>query len=115
MSAKVATEYRQRFGKAVVIDMFCYRRYGHNEGDEPTIHAAADVLARSEAARPRWRTIPQRLIGEGVITTEDDREAQGRLARAPRSASSTPGKISAQQSRLARRPCGPACKLRGRR
>jgi 2-oxoglutarate dehydrogenase E1 component len=34
-AAKVATEFRQKFGKPVVIDMFCYRRFGHNEGDEP--------------------------------------------------------------------------------
>ncbi len=34
-AAKVATEYRQKFGKDVVIDIFCYRRFGHNEGDEP--------------------------------------------------------------------------------
>ncbi len=34
--AKVATEYRQKFHKPVVIDMFCYRRFGHNEGDEPS-------------------------------------------------------------------------------
>ena len=34
-AAKVATEFRQRFHKPVVIDMFCYRRFGHNEGDEP--------------------------------------------------------------------------------
>ncbi|QTL05844.1 2-oxoglutarate dehydrogenase E1 component [Aquabacter sp. L1I39] len=33
--AKVAIEFRQRFHKPVVIDMFCYRRFGHNEGDEP--------------------------------------------------------------------------------
>lgn len=34
-AAKVATEYRQKFHKPVVIDMLCYRRFGHNEGDEP--------------------------------------------------------------------------------
>ena len=34
-AAKVATEFRQKFQHPVVIDMFCYRRYGHNEGDEP--------------------------------------------------------------------------------
>ena len=33
--ARVATEFRQKFHKPVVIDMFCYRRFGHNEGDEP--------------------------------------------------------------------------------
>ena len=35
IAAKVATEFRQKFHKPVVIDMFCYRRFGHNEGDEP--------------------------------------------------------------------------------
>lgn len=34
-AAKIATEFRQRFKKPVVVDMFCYRRFGHNEGDEP--------------------------------------------------------------------------------
>lgn len=34
-AAKIATEFRQKFHKPVVIDMFCYRRFGHNEGDEP--------------------------------------------------------------------------------
>jgi 2-oxoglutarate dehydrogenase E1 component len=34
-AAKVATEFRQKFGKDVVLDIFCYRRFGHNEGDEP--------------------------------------------------------------------------------
>ena len=34
--AKIATEFRQRYHKPVVIDMFCYRKHGHNEGDEPS-------------------------------------------------------------------------------
>ena len=34
-AARVATEFRQQFQKPVVIDMWCYRRFGHNEGDEP--------------------------------------------------------------------------------
>jgi 2-oxoglutarate dehydrogenase E1 component len=34
-AAKIATEFRQKFRKPVVVDMFCYRRFGHNEADEP--------------------------------------------------------------------------------
>ena len=34
--AKIATDYRQKFNRDVVVDMICYRRFGHNEGDEPS-------------------------------------------------------------------------------
>ena len=43
--ARLAFAYRQRFHKDVVIDMICYRRLGHNEGDDPELHAAAHVQA----------------------------------------------------------------------
>jgi 2-oxoglutarate dehydrogenase complex dehydrogenase (E1) component-like enzyme len=42
-AAKIATEFRMKFHKPVVVDMFCYRRFGHNEGDEPCLHAADHV------------------------------------------------------------------------
>ncbi len=46
-AAKIATEFRQKFHKDVVIDMFCYRRFGHNEGDEPMFTASGITRAMS--------------------------------------------------------------------
>ena len=65
-AAKVATEFRQTFHKDVVIDMFCYRRYGHNEGDDPTF---TQPLRYSKIrALPSTREIyARRLVEEGVI------------------------------------------------
>ena len=49
-AAKVATEFRQKFQKPVVIDMFCYRRHGHNEGDEPSF--TQPLMYKAIAAHP---------------------------------------------------------------
>jgi 2-oxoglutarate dehydrogenase E1 component len=69
-AAKVAVEYRQQFGKDVVIDMFCYRRYGHNEGDDPTM--TQPVMYRKIRNHPPTREIyAQRLINEGVATAAE--------------------------------------------
>ena len=67
--AKVATEYRQKFGKDVVIDMFCYRRFGHNEGDEPMF--TQPVMYKKIKGHPSTREIySNRLISEGLLTSE---------------------------------------------
>jgi 2-oxoglutarate dehydrogenase E1 component len=66
---KVATEFRQRFKKDVVVDMFCYRRHGHNESDEPAF--TQPLMYRKIAQHPTTRQIyARRLIGEGLISEE---------------------------------------------
>ncbi len=65
--AKVATEFRQKFKKDVVVDMFCYRRHGHNEADEPAF--TQPMMYRVIAQHPTTRQIyARRLAAEGVIT-----------------------------------------------
>ena len=68
-AAKVATEFRQRFGKDVVVDMFCYRRFGHNEGDDPTF--TQPVMYKRIKDLPAVRELySQRLVADGVATDE---------------------------------------------
>lgn len=65
-AAKVATEYRQLFGKDVVIDMFCYRRFGHNEGDDPTM--TQPIMYRRVKDQPTTLDLyRERLVAEGVV------------------------------------------------
>ena len=72
--AKVATEYRQKFGKDVVIDMFCYRRFGHNEGDEPmfTQPVMYTKIKGHESTREIYAS---RLVKEGLVS-EDEVKSQ---------------------------------------
>jgi 2-oxoglutarate dehydrogenase E1 component len=65
--AKVATEYRQKFHKPVVIDMFCYRRFGHNEGDEPGF--TQPLMYRNIRAHPTTLQIyAEKLVAQGIVT-----------------------------------------------
>ncbi|MGH6975349.1 MAG: 2-oxoglutarate dehydrogenase E1 component, partial [Stellaceae bacterium] len=64
--ARIATEFRHRFKKDVVVDMFCYRRHGHNETDEPAF--TQPLMYRTIGAHPTTREIyRQRLIDEGLL------------------------------------------------
>jgi 2-oxoglutarate dehydrogenase E1 component len=66
-AAKVATEFRQKFQVPVVIDMFCYRRFGHNEGDEPMF--TQPLMYKAIRSHPSTLDIyAKRLIGENVVT-----------------------------------------------
>ncbi|MGQ0455851.1 MAG: 2-oxoglutarate dehydrogenase E1 component [Hyphomicrobium sp.] len=68
--AKIATEFRQRFQKPVVIDMFCYRRYGHNETDEPMFTQPA-MYKRIKSHPGVVEKYSNYLVEEGVVTNAD--------------------------------------------
>jgi 2-oxoglutarate dehydrogenase E1 component len=71
--ARLAFEYRQEFNKDVVIDMICYRRRGHNEGDEPSF--TQPLMYKLIDAKRSTRTLyTEALVGRGDITPE---EAEG--------------------------------------
>lgn len=65
--ARIATEYRQTFKNDVVIDMYCYRRFGHNEGDEPmfTQPQMYKVISGKEPVRSIYA---RKLVQEGVLS-----------------------------------------------
>ncbi|MEY3378544.1 MAG: 2-oxoglutarate dehydrogenase component, partial [Actinomycetota bacterium] len=68
--ARVAFEYRQTFNKDVVIDMVCYRRRGHNEGDEPSF-TQPQMYKLIDAKRTTRVLYAEALVGRGDITQEE--------------------------------------------
>jgi 2-oxoglutarate dehydrogenase E1 component len=70
MVAELALRFRQQFGRDVVVDMYCYRRHGHNETDEPGF--TQPVLYRRIASHPAISEIYRRqLVAEGTLTTDE--------------------------------------------
>ncbi len=65
--ARIATEFRQQFKKDVIIDMFCYRRHGHNEGDEPAFTQPL-MYKRIRKHTPVRQLYADRLVEEGVVS-----------------------------------------------
>ena len=72
-AARIATEFRQEFKQDVVIDMFCYRRFGHNESDEPafTQPKMYDVIGKHPTTKDIYA---QKLVKEGLLTEERVKE-----------------------------------------
>ncbi|HEY4264385.1 MAG TPA: 2-oxoglutarate dehydrogenase E1 component, partial [Micropepsaceae bacterium] len=67
---RIATEYRQLFHKDVVVDMFCYRRFGHNESDEPFF--TQPLMYRAIKEHPTTLELySKKLIGEGVVSEKE--------------------------------------------
>jgi 2-oxoglutarate dehydrogenase E1 component len=63
---KLAIEFRQRFNRDIVIDMWCYRRFGHNEGDEPSF-TQPQMYAAIKKHPPISEIYGKRLIAEGIV------------------------------------------------
>ncbi|MFF5218140.1 multifunctional oxoglutarate decarboxylase/oxoglutarate dehydrogenase thiamine pyrophosphate-binding subunit/dihydrolipoyllysine-residue succinyltransferase subunit [Micromonospora sp. NPDC000442] len=98
--ARLAFEYRQAFNKDVVIDLVCYRRRGHNEGDDPSM-SNPQMYRIIDSKRSVRKLYTEELIGRGDITVEDaeellrDYQAQlERVFKATRDAASTPRQLS---------------------
>ena len=71
--ARLAFAFRQEFNKDVVIDIICYRRRGHNEGDDPSFTQPLmyDLIEKKRSVRKLYT---EALIGRGDITVEDAEE-----------------------------------------
>ena len=69
-AARIAIEFRQAFGTDVVLDVFCYRRFGHNEGDEPMF--TQPLMYKTIGKHPTTRIIyAEKLVAEGIMTQEE--------------------------------------------
>ncbi|MEZ4815994.1 MAG: 2-oxoglutarate dehydrogenase E1 component [Bdellovibrionota bacterium] len=69
--AQLAAEYRARFSESVFIDIVCYRRYGHNEGDEPSF-TQPELYSRIKPHTTTRNIYSQKLLNAGLISAEDD-------------------------------------------
>jgi 2-oxoglutarate dehydrogenase E1 component len=72
-SARIATEFNQAFNTDVILDIFCYRRFGHNEGDEPSF--TQPLMYKKIKDHPCTREIyANQLISEGILTSDRAKE-----------------------------------------
>jgi len=72
-TARIAAEFRQEFKRDVILDIFCYRRHGHNEADEPMF--TNPIMYKAIAKQPTTREIyAAKLVKEGIISTADSEQ-----------------------------------------
>src|SRR5690242_19367606 len=68
--SQLALDFRQEFGRDVVIDMYCYRRFGHNEGDEPAF-TQPDLYAKIDRHPSAGKSYKAELVESGALTEDD--------------------------------------------
>ena len=100
--ARIATEFRQLFHKDVVIDMFCYRRFGHNETDEPAF--TQPLMYRAIKDHPTTLELyAAKLVSEGTLTQADVKQMIGDFNKRLDEEFDASKIASSQPRRLARR------------
>jgi 2-oxoglutarate dehydrogenase E1 component len=93
--AELALEYRQTFHKDVILDLYCYRRHGHNEGDEPSF--TQPVMYQKIKERPSVSAVyTEQLLKQGALRPEEaealDAEFQAKLQAAQQEVKTAPPK-----------------------
>jgi 2-oxoglutarate dehydrogenase E1 component len=68
--SQLALDFRQEFGRDVIVDMYCYRRYGHNEGDEPAF-TQPDLYARIDKHPSTAQIYKHELLEAGTLSADD--------------------------------------------
>ena len=77
-AARLAGEYRQTFGEDIFIDLWCYRKFGHNEGDEPMFTNPVMVKAIKARKTPLQKFVAA-AVSQGVLTKDDLEQVGGRI------------------------------------
>jgi len=78
--AKIALEFRQKFSRDVVADLYCYRRYGHNETDEPSF-TQPRLYKRIHAHSPVTKLFKDRMLQSGVLTGQESENLEKEFRR----------------------------------
>ncbi len=101
-ACKLAIEYRQTFHRDIVIDMWCYRRFGHNEGDEPSFTQPL-MYAQIRQHPPVSEVYAQRLRDQGVIDGQISGRSHQRVRHSARGGVRGSQDLQVQPCRLVRR------------
>jgi 2-oxoglutarate dehydrogenase E1 component len=105
-AARLAYAYRQRFHKDVVIDMICYRRFGHNEGDDPS-YTQPLMYKKIEARRSVRKQYTESLVNRGDLTLEEAEQALDDFQRRLQEALDQTRENVAGMGEVVAKPCPP--------
>jgi len=104
---QAAFDFRQEFGRDVIIDVLSYRKYGHNEGDDPTF-TQPRMYAEIKAQEPVWQHYGKVLAAEGVLTEADvEQEVKSYLERFQNAVDTRQPLVAGECSPLRGRLVGP--------